>query len=186
MARCWVRSCWSWPSTTCSRLWRRSPAPWRAGRCSRRWSIPMAGCCGWACSSCSSSISSRAASSASSGRCAAADSKPPSGRRPEGVGRKGEAPSGGARIDALVLEEGAELPRLEHLADDVAAADELAFDIELRNGRPAREILDALADLGVGQHVDAFELDAHMGEDLHHRGREAALREDRRALHVED
>src|SRR5690606_582028 len=44
----------------------------------------------------------------------------------------------GPGLDALVLEEVLQLARLEHLADDVAAADELALDVELRNGRPAR------------------------------------------------
>src|SRR5579883_3470877 len=70
--------------------------------------------------------------------------------------------SGGARLDAFALEEIAQLARLEHLANDVAAADELAFDIELRDGRPAREFLDALADLWVREHVDAFELHPEM------------------------
>jgi hypothetical protein len=35
-----------------------------------------------------------------------------------------------------------------HLADDVAAADELPVDVELGDRRPARELLDALADAG--------------------------------------
>src|SRR5208282_5446621 len=53
------------------------------------------------------------------------------------------------------------------------------------DGRPVREILDALADIRIGQHVHALELHAQGGEDLHHARGEAALREDRRALHVE-
>src|SRR5229473_2503577 len=88
--------------------------------------------------------------------------------------------------DAVGLEELLQLAGLGHLANDIAAADELTLDIELRDGRPAREFLDALADLGVGQDVDALELDTELAEDLDDRGREAALREDRRSLHIED
>src|SRR3546814_17862928 len=47
------------------------------------------------------------------------------------------------------------------------------------------DLLDALADARVLQHVDAFELHIEVREDLHHGGREAALREHRRALHEE-
>src|SRR5688572_31202335 len=67
-------------------------------------------------------------------------------------------------LDALALQQVLQLASLEHLAHDVAAADELALHIELRNGRPAGEVLDALAQAGVGQHVDALELDAHLRE----------------------
>eukprot|EP01037_Dinobryon_pediforme_P001318 gene1318-1335_t len=56
---------------------------------------------------------------------------------------------------------------LEHLGHDVAAADELALHFGV------------LEDVGGGEgHAD-------MGEDLHHAGGEAALREHRVALHVE-
>ena len=75
---------------------------------------------------------------------------------------------------------------LEHLADDVAAADEFALHIKLRDGRPVGEFLDALADLRVLQHVDGFELHAQMRKDLHHGGGETALRKHRRALHEKD
>src|SRR5205823_928980 len=98
------------------------------------------------------------------------------GRRPPGSGADG---------DALFFEKLLQFAGLEHLANDVAAADKFALNVELRDRRPAREFLDALAHRGVGQHVDAFELDPHMAEDLHHRGREAALREHRRPLHEE-
>mgnify|MGYP003693735643 CR=1 FL=1 len=40
--------------------------------------------------------------------------------------------------DALVGEQLLQFTGLEHLADDVAAADELALDVELRDGRPVR------------------------------------------------
>src|ERR1700722_897217 len=90
-----------------------------------------------------------------------------------------------ARRYALVGQNLFQLARFEHLADDVAAADELALDVELRNGRPVGEILDALADRRIGQHVHALELHAEGGEDRADARREAALRENRRALHVE-
>jgi hypothetical protein len=38
--------------------------------------------------------------------------------------------------DALGAQELLQLSRLEHLAGDVAAADELALDVELRDCRP--------------------------------------------------
>src|SRR6187551_3889110 len=79
--------------------------------------------------------------------------------------------------NAFFFEELLQFAGLEHLADDVAAADELALDIELRDRRPVRIFLDPLTHRRVGQHVHAFELDPHMAEDLHHRRREAALRE---------
>src|SRR5262249_1747947 len=65
------------------------------------------------------------------------------------------------------------------------AADELALDIELGDRRPVAELLDALAQAGVGQHIEGFELDAELAQHLHHRGGEAALREHGRALHIE-
>src|SRR2546421_630957 len=46
---------------------------------------------------------------------------------------------------ALLLEQALQFAGLEHLAHDVAAADELALHVELRNGRPAGIGLDALA-----------------------------------------
>src|ERR1700732_2198453 len=89
----------------------------------------------------------------------------------------------GANGDALLLEELLQFAGLEHFADDVAAADKLALDVELRDRRPVREFLDPLAYARVGQHVDAFELDPDMAEDLHHSGGKPALRKDRRSLH---
>src|SRR5215472_8937001 len=85
--------------------------------------------------------------------------------------------------DALVLEQGLQFAGLEHLADDVAAADEFALDVELRNGRPVRVRLDALAQVVVLEHVEPFVGHAEMIEDLHDLPGEAAHRELRRALH---
>jgi len=79
-----------------------------------------------------------------------------------------------------------QLARLVHLLHDVRAADELAVDVELRDGRPVGEFLDALADVRVLQHVDAEELLHAAGiERLHRERGKAALRELGRALHVE-
>jgi len=47
--------------------------------------------------------------------------------------------------DAFVLQQGLQLAGLKHLAHDIAAADEFAFDIKLRDGRPIRIRLDAAA-----------------------------------------
>src|SRR5260370_28612736 len=76
-----------------------------------------------------------------------------------------------------------ELSGFEHFADDVAAADELAFDVELRNRWPVRERFDPPAQRRIAEHVDTLELDAQMIEHLHHDAGKTALRENRRALH---
>src|SRR6185369_17946867 len=68
--------------------------------------------------------------------------------------------------DTLVVEELAELTLLEHLADDVATAHELALDVELRDRRPLREALDALTDAHVLEHIDVLVVDAHVTQDL--------------------
>ena len=76
-----------------------------------------------------------------------------------------------------------EFTALKHFADDVAAADEFAFNVKLRNGWPVAEGFDAFAKFWVGKDVDAFELHAHMGQDLHNGGRKAALWKDWCTLH---
>jgi hypothetical protein len=50
-----------------------------------------------------------------------------------------QASGRGVDRDALVGKQLLQLAGLEHLADDIAAADKLALDVELRNGRPVRE-----------------------------------------------
>src|SRR5262245_64800682 len=89
----------------------------------------------------------------------------------------------GVDRDALVSKQLLQLAGLEHFADDVAAADELALDVELRDGRPVRIGLDAVAQLRRLQDVQALVADANVVEDLHHLARKAALRKLRRALH---
>src|SRR6185369_5306585 len=63
------------------------------------------------------------------------------------------------------------------------AADELALDVELRDGRPVRIGLDAVTQFGRLQYVEAFVGHAEVVEDLHHLPGEAALRELRGAFH---
>src|SRR5690606_23786930 len=75
-----------------------------------------------------------------------------------------------------------QLARLIHLHHDVAAADELALYVELGDGRPVGERLDALANLRVLQNVHAVIGHAAMIEDRDGPTGEAALREKRRAL----
>src|SRR5580700_7507192 len=58
--------------------------------------------------------------------------------------------------EALLLQQALQLAGLEHLADDVAAADELALDVKLGNGRPVGIGLDAVAKLVVLQHVQSL------------------------------
>src|SRR5271167_3260543 len=100
------------------------------------------------------------------------------GRDPAPRGWEGEGlshPNG----DALLFEDLLQFTGLVYLADDVAAADELALDVELRDRRPVRKFLDSLADSRIGKDVDAFELDPKVAQDLNHCRGEAALRKDR-------
>ena len=87
--------------------------------------------------------------------------------------------SGGLRI----REELGEFAALVHLHHDVRTTYEFALHIELRDGRPVGEFLDPLAHALVLEHVDALELDTQMGEDRNRAAGEAALREQRAALH---
>src|SRR5690606_33075191 len=80
-----------------------------------------------------------------------------------------------------------QLARLVHLGEDVGAADELASDVQLRDRRPVRVVLDALAHFVVVEHVDRDEaLHAAGLQDLDGASGESALRELRRALHEQD
>src|SRR6185503_94670 len=94
------------------------------------------------------------------------------------------APAGSARAGGLT-DERRELPARVHLAQDVGAADELPTDVELRDRRPAGVLLDGLALLGLGEHVDGLERHADLLQHLHGGGGKAAHRERGRALHVE-
>src|SRR5262249_1502183 len=88
-----------------------------------------------------------------------------------------------ANGDAFVGEQLLQFARLEHLADDVATADELALDVELRNGRPVREGLDAVAELIGVENVEALVGHANVIENLHHLGGKSAHWELRRSFH---
>jgi hypothetical protein len=72
-----------------------------------------------------------------------------------------------------------------HLDEDVAAADELAVDVHLRNRRPAGEFLDSLADFGVFEDVDVLELDAAGLENFRGAVGKSALGECLGAFHEE-
>src|SRR5690606_32664683 len=81
-------------------------------------------------------------------------------------------------------ERGLQFAAVGHLLDDVAAADQLAVDVELRDRRPVAVGLDAFADLAVGEHVDVRVLvQADAGQRRHRARGEAALRRRRLALH---
>src|SRR5690606_2264951 len=66
---------------------------------------------------------------------------------------------------------------------DVAAAYEFALYIELRNGRPVGEFLDALPQFGRIEHVDALVVGSDVVENLHDLAGKTALREAGRPLH---
>ena len=127
-------------------------------------------------------------SARSAGRSYASSDMPSTGRRrsnPHCRGPDFRSAALSSAGDALVLQQRRQFAIGRHFAHDVAAADELAFDIELRNGRPIGELLDPVAQGGIDQDIDAFEFDAEIAQDLHDGGRETALRKHRRALHVE-
>ena len=67
-----------------------------------------------------------------------------------------------------------ELAGLVHLGDDVAAADQLAVDEQLRDRRPVRERGELLADARVGQDVHRRERRAERLERRDGARREAA------------
>ena len=73
-----------------------------------------------------------------------------------------------------------------HLADDVAASNELPVDLELWIRRPLGERLDSIPDLGGTKYIDRFVAGLQLVEDLHDLGRESALRHAASSLHEED
>ena len=97
-------------------------------------------------------------------------------------------PSGArvGRLGRLDAEDLSELAGLVHLGDDVAAADQLAVDEELRDRRPLRDRAELLADARVGQDVDGRERRAERLQGGDRAGGEAAGRLLRSALHEED
>ncbi len=87
--------------------------------------------------------------------------------------------------DAVLFEQGVQFAGQGHLGDDVTASNKLAFDIELGNGRPVREILDALTNTFVGQDVHVGVVDPDEVQDTGHAARETALGHVFGAFHVE-
>ena len=85
---------------------------------------------------------------------------------------------------ALCLKHFLQLTILGHFADDVAAANEFPFDVELRDGWPVGEFLDAFAQLIVLKHIVGLEFGAGVVENLDGLGGKTAHREDGRSLHV--
>src|SRR5205823_6765410 len=58
------------------------------------------------------------------------------GRSIQVIAGDGRPPGSGADGNAFFFEQLLQFAGIEHLADDVAAADELALDVELRHCRP--------------------------------------------------
>src|SRR5690606_24643418 len=78
------------------------------------------------------------------------------------IALEGEWSGGLLDRDPGTLEMALEFTGLEHLAHDVAAAHELALDVELGDGRPVGKDLDAVAQLGVREHIGAAVFDAEI------------------------
>src|SRR5437762_12270581 len=75
--------------------------------------------------------------------------------------RQGMDPAGAGRRLLLerLLHDALQFAALVQLADDVAAADELAVHVDLRDRRPVGEALDRVALPGRAQNVDRVERD---------------------------
>src|SRR5665213_166002 len=107
--------------------------------------------------------------------------------------RREKAERGGLRLggrrslvfDALGIENAGKFAGLEHLAHDVAATDELALHVKLRNRRPIRKRLDALTDLVVFEAIHMLVAHAEIVQNLHKLARESALWSVRGAFHEE-
>lgn len=79
-----------------------------------------------------------------------------------------------------------QFPTLVCFHYDIATAEELSVNVELRKGRPTGILLEALAQHLVLQNVHGFNRGVQRLKDLHHGIREAALRKILGALHEED
>lgn len=74
-----------------------------------------------------------------------------------------------------------------HIENDIAATNEGATDVNLRNGGPIREVLDALTELLVLQNVVVIVLgQVFSTQNVDNGTREAALGGLRSSLHVDD
>ncbi len=80
-----------------------------------------------------------------------------------------------ARIESLDSQRLLQLAGFEHLLHDVAAAHEFAIHVQLRDRRPARELLDALSHVGIREHVEGLVGAGKTIEHAHHTRRETAL-----------
>src|SRR5205085_3305205 len=83
----------------------------------------------------------------------------------------------------LLLEQALQLTTLSELLRDVRAADELAADEDLRDRRPAGDLLQLLANRRVGEDVDGRDRRAGLAQRLERAVGVAAHHELRRALH---
>lgn len=83
-------------------------------------------------------------------------------------------------------EKGGQLARGVHLRENVSAADELAIDIELRDGGPVRERFDALANGVIRENVEVPKGGLVALEKSDGPGGEAAHGEKRRAFHEKE
>src|ERR1700674_1149844 len=87
------------------------------------------------------------------------------------------------RDSACLLQQLLELPVAIHLERDIAAADQLAFDVELRVGRPVRVAFERLAQLRVIEDIDVMKLGAEIAQCGDGLCRKAALRKVGVAFH---
>jgi len=98
--------------------------------------------------------------------------------------REGDAGNGDGllRHTKLLLK----VPRRIHVFDNVAAAHELAPHVELRKGRPAGELLHAVANRRIFENVHRLVARSEFVENSYDGRREAALRESTVSFHEKD
>lgn len=85
----------------------------------------------------------------------------------------------------MFFKEGSEFAGLVHFDHDIRAADEFSGNIELREGGPLAEFLEAHAEVVAFQDVDIGKVDAEVVEDTNGAGGEAAHGLGCGAFHVE-
>src|ERR1700733_16318552 len=106
---------------------------------------------------------------------------------PDGAARaRGCQPgrSGRYRGDrARLLQQLLELTVAIHLERDIAAADQLAVDVQLRVGRPVRVTFERLAQFRIVEDIDVMKLGAKVAQRCDRLGRKSALRKVGVAFH---
>ena len=104
-------------------------------------------------------------------------------RSDEGIG---DRDGGRCRRGVGYPQELVELARFEHLRHDIGPTNELLVHVKLGNGGPVAVVLDALANLGIGQDIHRLELNTEGLQRAQGSGAEATLWHLLVSLHEQD